>query len=208
MTNATSAIVKKYRNLTEGTLVILEGYRLYRSGIVSINEEDFEKYKRELDRLVKTGYVEEVPFETQAAPFVSKRTRDVLDQDDEPDEDNLFVRQKQPNIFNVNQPVRKKKAESEKTVEEKVEEQETVKDNVIDARPVTLQEKGQVVEDGFEESGRTISCLEGIENWREQIAVVQQLKDLNELDIIARSSTFKAVVREAEKRINELQSQR
>ena len=57
--------------------------------------------------MVAEDYIEEVPMDTvsRETQYVAKPTyNDPLDQEDEPDKDNLFVKQKSPTIFNPNRP--------------------------------------------------------------------------------------------------------
>ena len=137
-------IVKKFANLKGGTLVILGGLRLYKDGVISFNKDDYEKNKAELEKLIVEGFIKEVSIETKPKPFEPQRTPDVLDQDDDLD-DEIFVKQKQPNIFSPNPPTKK----VEEAATTKTEDGETIPDNVIDASVKSLPNTEKEVEDGY-----------------------------------------------------------
>jgi hypothetical protein len=174
------AMVKKFENLKGGTLVILGGLRLYKGGMISFNEDDYEKNKSELQKLVVEGFIKEVELSSKPKSFEPQRTPDVLDQDDDLDP-NIFVKQKQPNIFNPNPP--EKKLEEE--VESKSEDSDTIPDNVIDVAVKSLPDTSKDVEDGYDGKERTITCVSGITDWRKAKQIIEnEVKDIGELDKI------------------------
>jgi len=230
----TSAVgVRKFKNLKGCTLCVFNGYRLYKDGIMSVTLEDCDKNKADLERLLSEGFVEEVSVDTKPEPYMQERTPDVLDQEEEPDEDNLFVQRKQPDIFSLKSPVKAKVEEEvadnkiEKKAESKVKKEkgkgkkstvqdeapkvdiaagETIPDNVIDGKPVVMQDTERQVFDGFEGTERTTTCVSHIGNWRDAAVVVQEMKDITELDRIIKNDTRATVVKAAEERKKELVS--
>lgn len=190
-------IAKKYVNLKAGTIVVLgtngnNGMRLYKDGVLSLSSEDVEKNKAELDRLQQEGFIKEVGMEAKSKPVEIPRTPDVLDQDDDLDPE-LFVRQKQPDIFNPNPPKRQivKEADVKK-------EDDSIPDRVIDTEVKSLPDKEKSVEDGFEGTKRTVSCVANVRDWRKAKKMIEEeINDLNELDIIIDNDHRNTVVEAA-----------
>lgn len=200
---------RAYRNLKQSTLIVWGGkdgkggISLYKGGVINVSVSDYEKYNGDIESLVARGFIEEVPLGTPSVYMPQEKTRDVLDQDEDPDEDNIFVKQKSPTIWDPNRPTKAKKTE---TVEEKIEREETIPNSDVGGKTVTLPDAGKQVEDGFEGTGRTVSCVSGIENFREARKLTFELKDLNELDIIIKNDIRPTVVKAAVERKAQLTS--
>jgi len=187
-------VYKQYANLKPGTLIVLDGFRLYRDGILSVDKDTYDKYKETLEQLEKDKMIQEVGLEAKPKPFEMPRTHDVLDQNDDLDPE-LFVRQKQPDIFNPNPP-QKEVAKEDVKVEEG-----TVPDHVIDTEVKSLQDKEKSVEDGFEGTKRTISCVANVRDWRKAKKMIEEeINGIDELNIIIENDHRDSVVEAAKEK--------
>jgi len=227
-----TSVYKKFQNLRQGTILVFN-IPVYRDGFLVLNKKQYEESKEEVERLIDQEFIVEVPLDTKKKPYIMERAPDILAQEDEPDEEGIFVQQKNAPLFSSKNPSPKKKevvleeiedgvGESSEVKGEEVEKtaktndkklktsDKVVRDDAdilpsdIDDRVVSLHDKEKIIEDGFEENQRKTSIVSDTQNWYDAVNVIKEISDITELEIIIKNDGRKAVVKAAKKRKEQL----
>ena len=107
---SSSTKLKRYRNKIIGTLVLPGGMRMYKKGFkgdeIYITEEQYNQYGGDFELLIRKGMIEEITLdEPQTQGYENKAYNLVSDpmcEPEEEDKDNIFVKQKNKDVFSNN----------------------------------------------------------------------------------------------------------